>query len=103
MMNAASQACASWPDIVGYGLVYGLLVALSTAYFVARRERATGRHYRTLFHSTPVGIVNSTVDGGVVFCNEAFCAITGYSADDFISGRIRWSDITPPRVVAYRR
>jgi PAS domain S-box-containing protein len=96
MMNAASQACASWPDIVGYGLVYGLLVALSTAYFVARRERATGRHYRTLFHSTPVGIVNSTVDGGVVFCNEAFCAITGYSADDFISGRIRWSDITPP-------
>jgi PAS domain S-box-containing protein len=36
------------------------------------------------------------VDGGVVFCNEVFCAITGYSADDFISGRIRWSDITPP-------
>ncbi|MFD1557543.1 AAA family ATPase [Paraburkholderia silviterrae] len=51
---------------------------------------------RRLFDSNIIGIVVWHADGAILEANDAFLRIVGYERDDLVSGRIRWTDLTPP-------
>ena len=58
------------------------------------RER--GAKVRRLVDSNIIGICIFDFDGAVMEANEAFLRIVGYGRDDLMSGRLRWTDLTPP-------
>src|SRR5262249_26173855 len=51
---------------------------------------------RRLVDANIIGIVIFTVDGQIAEANEAFLAMVGYSSDDLHSGRISYTEMTPP-------
>jgi PAS domain S-box-containing protein len=50
---------------------------------------------RRLVDANIVGIFIWNLDGEIIEANEAFLRIVGYNREDFISGRLRWTDLTP--------
>jgi PAS domain S-box-containing protein len=57
------------------------------------REREA--RIRRLVDSNIIGIFIGDSRGGLLEANEAFLDILGYSREDLISGRIRWTKLTP--------
>jgi hypothetical protein len=51
---------------------------------------------RRLVEANVVGIVMWTLDGAISEANEAFLQMVQYDREDIISGRVRWTDLTPP-------
>src|SRR5262249_41038546 len=51
---------------------------------------------RRLVDSNIIGIMITDLGGEIREANDAFLAMLGYSRDDLVSGRIRWTDMTPP-------
>src|SRR6266568_5483255 len=51
---------------------------------------------RRLVDANVVGVLISKLDGRVIEANDAFLRIVGYTRDDLASGRIRWTELTPP-------
>ncbi|MGA2893311.1 MAG: AAA family ATPase [Xanthobacteraceae bacterium] len=52
---------------------------------------------RRLVESNIIGIYIFDLDGRIMEANEAFLRIVGYSRDDPISDRLRWTALTPPQ------
>lgn len=50
---------------------------------------------RRLVEANIIGIMFWKTDGGIVEANEAFLRIVGYERDDLLSGRMRWTEMTP--------
>jgi PAS domain S-box-containing protein len=50
---------------------------------------------RRLVDSNIVGIVVWNLEGVIIEANEAFLRIVNYSREDLLSGRLRWTDLTP--------
>ncbi len=50
---------------------------------------------RRLVDANIVGIMFWDLDGGIRDANDAFLSIVGYERADLVSGRLRWSDLTP--------
>jgi len=50
---------------------------------------------RRLVDSNIVGIVFWDVQGRIIDANQAFLDIVGYAQEDLVSGRLRWTDLTP--------
>lgn len=50
---------------------------------------------RRLVDSNIIGIFIWNLDGRIMEANEAFLNITGYARNDLLSGRLRWSELTP--------
>src|SRR6267154_672181 len=50
---------------------------------------------RRLVESNIIGISIFDFDGRIIEANEAFLHIVGHSRDDIVSGRLRWTDLTP--------
>ena len=50
---------------------------------------------RRLVESNIIGISIFDFDGRIIEANEAFLQIVGHSRDDIVSGRLRWTDLTP--------
>jgi PAS domain S-box-containing protein len=73
---------------------------------VAEREKAEAEvrrlasgleaKIRRLVEANVVGIVMFTLEGAITGANEAFLRIVQYDRDDLASGRVRWTDLTPP-------
>jgi PAS domain S-box-containing protein len=57
------------------------------------REREA--RIRRLVDSNIIGIFIGDSRGGIIEANEAFLDMLGYSREDLISGRIRWTKLTP--------
>jgi PAS domain S-box-containing protein len=57
------------------------------------REREA--RIRRLVDSNIIGIFIGDSRGGILEANEAFLDILGYNREDLISGRIRWTKLTP--------
>ncbi len=57
------------------------------------REREA--RIRRLVDSNIVGIVIGDVQGGIIEANQAFLDIVGYTREDLVSGRLRWTELTP--------
>src|SRR5258707_8637737 len=50
---------------------------------------------RRLVDSNIIGVVIWDVQGRIVDANQAFLDMLGYSREDLISGRLRWTELTP--------
>jgi PAS domain S-box-containing protein len=63
----------------------------------AARELASGLEakVRRLVDANIMGIIIWNLEGVIVEANEAFLRIVGYGGDDVVSGRVRWTDLTP--------
>jgi PAS domain S-box-containing protein len=51
---------------------------------------------RCLVQSDLLGIIGWDTGGGITQANDAFLRLFGYSRDDLLAGRVRWTDMTPP-------
>jgi PAS domain S-box-containing protein len=50
---------------------------------------------RRLVDANILGIFIWNIDGGIVEANEAFLRMLQYGREDLVSGRVRWTDLTP--------
>ena len=50
---------------------------------------------RRLVDSNIIGIFIWDFEGRIIEANEAFLHMVGYSRDDLVSGRVRWTALTP--------
>ena len=57
-----------------------------------RREKKI----RRLVDANIIGIFIWDLEGRIVEANDAFLRIVGYDREDLVSGRVRWTDLTPP-------
>jgi PAS domain S-box-containing protein len=51
---------------------------------------------RRLIDANIIGIFIANLDGRIVEANDALLHVVGYDREDLLSGRIRWTDLTPP-------
>ena len=51
---------------------------------------------RRLVDANIVGVSVATLEGQIVDANDALLNMLGYNRDDLISGRLRWTELTPP-------
>ncbi len=51
---------------------------------------------RRLVDANIMGIFIWNLEGEIIEANEAFLSMVGYSREDLLSGRVRWTDLTPP-------
>lgn len=51
---------------------------------------------RRLVESNIIGIVIWHADGRILDTNQAFVRLVGHAREDLVSGRVRWTDMTPP-------
>ncbi|CAB3661156.1 Serine/threonine-protein kinase PknD [Paraburkholderia sediminicola] len=51
---------------------------------------------RRLVDANIIGIIVWRVDGDILEANDAFLRMVGYEREDLVSGRVRWTDLTPP-------
>jgi transcriptional regulator with GAF, ATPase, and Fis domain len=58
---------------------------------LAEREANT----RRLVEANIIGIFIWDVDGRIVEANESFLRLVQYNREDLVSGRVRWTDLTP--------
>jgi PAS domain S-box-containing protein len=51
---------------------------------------------RRLVEANIIGIFISDLEGRIIEANDAFLQMVGYDREDFVAGRVRWADLTPP-------
>ncbi|WP_051974904.1 PAS domain S-box protein [Cupriavidus necator] len=56
---------------------------------------------RRLVDANIVGILIWDREGRILEANDAFLRIVGYRREDIVSGRLRWTDLTPPESLAH--
>jgi PAS domain S-box-containing protein len=69
--------------------------------FLARRRaeealRLSESRLRRLFESNILAILEADLEGGVLDANDAFLRLLGYTREELFSGRVRWTELTPP-------
>jgi PAS domain S-box-containing protein len=52
---------------------------------------------RRLVDANIVGVLISNLEGPIFEANDAFLQMVRYTRDDLTSGRLRWTDLTPPQ------
>ncbi|MCO4865787.1 AAA family ATPase [Cupriavidus sp. WGlv3] len=50
---------------------------------------------RRLVDANIIGIIVWNADGDIIEANDAFLRMVGYEREDLVSGRVRWTDLTP--------
>jgi len=58
---------------------------------------------RRLIDANVVGVVISDLDGRVSEANNAYLDMVGCTHDDLVSGRLKWTELTPPEWMAVSR
>ncbi len=53
---------------------------------------------RRLVDADITGIFIWNFDGEIIEANDAFLGLVGYDREDLVSGRVRWTDLTPPEL-----
>ena len=57
---------------------------------------ASERRFRRINDAGLVGVVSWTADGRITEANDRFFEMLGYTQEEVETGRIRWTEITPP-------
>jgi PAS domain S-box-containing protein len=55
---------------------------------------------RRLVDANIIGIIIWDLQGRILEANDAFLRMVGYDREDFVSTRVRWTDLTPPEWLA---
>jgi PAS domain S-box-containing protein len=108
--SGALEQQTSWlvaAAIVIAAILAGLALALARLE-AGRRRKATDenvqlhsdlaereKQIRRLFDSNIIGIVIFDFEERFIDANDAFLDMVGYSREDLVSGRMRWTDMTP--------
>jgi PAS domain S-box-containing protein len=50
---------------------------------------------RRLVDANIIGVIIADLDGSIIEANDAFLEMLGYSRDDLVAGRLRWTALTP--------
>lgn len=58
--------------------------------------QASERRLRRLVEANIIGIIFANTRGYITEANDAFLKMIGYSREELLEGRLRWTDITPP-------
>ncbi len=58
---------------------------------------------RRLVDANIVGIVIWDLDGTILEANDAFLRMVGYEHEDLVSGRLRWTELTPAQSLGHDR
>jgi PAS domain S-box-containing protein len=87
-------AGASIPNEEGANVVFAIDV--SERKRMERALRQSESRLRRLWESNILGVVHSDAAGAIVDANDFFLRLVGYTRADLESGRLRWSDLTPP-------
>src|SRR5215470_5468294 len=51
---------------------------------------------RRLVDANIIGIIIADREGRILEANDAFLRLVGYDREDLVSGRVRWTELTPP-------
>src|SRR6201993_4827074 len=51
---------------------------------------------RRLVDANVIGIFFWELEGQIIDANDTFLQMVGYDREDLVSGRVRWTDLTPP-------
>lgn len=86
--DAYLRLLVQWRDV--------LQADLQSIATLSRQLEERDAKIRRLVDADIMGVVIWEFDGTIVETNDAFRQIVGYEADDFASGRVRWTDLTPP-------
>src|SRR5579862_7415659 len=62
---------------------------------ITERKTTEGK-FRRLVDANILGIFIWNLEGSIIEANEAFLRMVQYDRDDLVSGRVRWTDLTPP-------
>ena len=54
-----------------------------------------GKRDQRLVDANIIGVIIADLDGSIIEANDAFLKMLGYSRDDFVAGRLRWTALTP--------
>jgi PAS domain S-box-containing protein len=68
---------------------------LKTLMTVSKQLAEREAKIRRLVEANIIGIMIWNVDGGIVEANDALLRIVGYEREDLLSGRLRWTELTP--------
>src|SRR5262249_17453444 len=72
------------------------LYAISLDYTRLYRDLADREgKIRRLVEANIIGIFIGELEGRILEANEAFLTMVGYDREDLVSGRLRWTDLTP--------
>ncbi|HEY9775393.1 MAG TPA: PAS domain S-box protein [Planktothrix sp.] len=61
-----------------------------------KRIDASNANLRSFFNSNLIPIFRCDIHGNVYEVNDAMINLLGYSREEFLSGALRWTSITPP-------
>jgi PAS domain S-box-containing protein len=57
------------------------------------------KHLRHFIDSNIVPVVRCNIYGDILELNDATVRLLGYEREEFLSGKIKWTDITPPEYI----
>jgi PAS domain S-box-containing protein len=70
-------------------------ISLENSHLYHELAEREGR-IRRLVDANIIGIVIFHFEGRIIEANDTFLRMLGFSRDDFVSGRVRWTDLIPP-------
>jgi PAS domain S-box-containing protein len=73
----------------------GELVELLGTIIDITERKAAEEKIRRLVDANILGIFSWNLDGAIVGANEAFLSLVQYGLEDLVTGRVRWTDLTP--------
>ena len=91
--QAAFEVTAQRFRVLLYVVSLGLLVI---ALRLGQRLWTRTLRIRRLVDANIIGIFIWDFDGRIIEANDAFLHMVGYDHEDIVSGRMRWTDLTPP-------
>ncbi len=91
--QAAFEVTAQRFRVLLYAVSLGLLVI---ALRLGQRLWTRTLRIRRLVDANIIGIFIWELDGRIIEANDAFLRMVGYDHADIVSGRVRWTELTPP-------
>ncbi|GEM47468.1 PAS domain-containing sensor histidine kinase [Deinococcus cellulosilyticus] len=86
-----------WMEVRAHPSREGLIVFfqdVTERHIADARLRQSEERFRSLSESNLTGVVFSRPNGKLIYINDAFCRITGYSREELFF--MNWNDLTPP-------
>lgn len=68
-----------------------------------QKLQASEIRFRRLAESNIVGMITADINGGIFEANDGFLTMVGYTREELVAGRLRWSEITPPEYLDISR